>query len=79
MCIIPGFFLKKEKKNLMRLSHRREKAIKDLLFRSAARLDEWMTRGMIGSLKIPIAWVNEAKVMDPYIADVCLFVELTLS
>ena len=41
---------------------RREKAVKDLLFRSAARLDEWMTRGIVGSLKIPIAWVNEAKV-----------------
>jgi len=41
---------------------RREKAIKDLLARSAPKLDEWMTRGIVGSLKIPVAWVNEAKV-----------------
>ncbi|KDQ58796.1 hypothetical protein JAAARDRAFT_34652 [Jaapia argillacea MUCL 33604] len=39
----------------------REKAIKDMLLRSAPSLDEWMTRGVIGSLKIPIAWINEAK------------------
>ncbi|KAJ6615151.1 nuclear protein 96-domain-containing protein [Mycena sp. CBHHK59/15] len=39
----------------------REKAIKDLLARSAAGLDEWMTRGVVGSLKIPMAWVQEAK------------------
>jgi nuclear pore complex protein Nup98-Nup96 len=43
---------------------RREKAIKDLLARSAPLLDEWMTRGLIGSLKIPRSWVNEAKVRD---------------
>ena len=41
---------------------RREKAIKDLLARSAPLLDEWMTRGVVGSLKIPLAWVSEAKV-----------------
>ncbi|KAF8069104.1 nuclear protein 96-domain-containing protein [Lyophyllum atratum] len=41
----------------------REKAIKDLLARSAAKLDEWMTRGIVGSLKIPIAWVQEAKAL----------------
>ncbi|KAI0052123.1 hypothetical protein FA95DRAFT_1553794 [Auriscalpium vulgare] len=39
----------------------REKAIKDLLLRSAPKLDDWMTRGIAGSLKIPISWVNEAK------------------
>ncbi|KAH7905575.1 nuclear protein 96-domain-containing protein [Hygrophoropsis aurantiaca] len=39
----------------------REKAIKDLLARSADKLDEWMTSGILGSLKIPLAWVNEAK------------------
>jgi hypothetical protein len=40
----------------------REKAIKDLLHRSADKLDEWMCSGILGSLKIPIAWVNEARV-----------------
>ncbi|KAF9446476.1 hypothetical protein P691DRAFT_733167 [Macrolepiota fuliginosa MF-IS2] len=39
----------------------REKAIKDLLARTAPDLDEWMTRGIVGSLKIPMAWVDEAK------------------
>ncbi|KAF8652360.1 hypothetical protein AX16_004390 [Volvariella volvacea WC 439] len=39
----------------------REKAIKDLLGRSARLLDEWMTRGLVGSLRLPMAWVNEAK------------------
>ncbi|GLB42170.1 putative nuclear protein 96 [Lyophyllum shimeji] len=39
----------------------REKAVKDLLARSAPKLDEWMTRGIVGSLKIPMAWVEEAK------------------
>jgi hypothetical protein len=41
---------------------RREKAIKDLLARCASELDEWMIRGIVGSLKIPMAWVHEAKV-----------------
>ncbi|KAJ7074900.1 nuclear protein 96-domain-containing protein [Mycena belliarum] len=39
----------------------REKAIKDVLARAAARMDDWTIRGLIGSLKIPIAWVYEAK------------------
>ncbi|THH21138.1 hypothetical protein EW146_g347 [Bondarzewia mesenterica] len=39
----------------------REKAIKDLLARSAPKLDDWMTRGIAGSLKIPLSWINEAK------------------
>ncbi|KAJ7222682.1 nuclear protein 96-domain-containing protein [Mycena rebaudengoi] len=39
----------------------REKAIKDLLARSAAGLNEWMVRGVVGSLRIPMAWVQEAK------------------
>ncbi|KAG1776846.1 nuclear protein 96-domain-containing protein [Suillus placidus] len=39
----------------------REKAIKDLLHRSADKLDEWMCSGILGSLKIPMAWVNEAR------------------
>ena len=42
--------------------HRREKAIRDLLLRSAPKLDDWTTRGMAGSLKIPLTWVSEAKV-----------------
>ncbi|KAG5649895.1 hypothetical protein H0H81_001566, partial [Sphagnurus paluster] len=42
----------------------REKAIKDLLARSAAKLDEWMTRGIVGSLKIPLPWVLEAKALN---------------
>lgn len=41
---------------------RRKLAIKSLLARSAPRLDDWTTRGLVGSLKIPLAWVNEAKV-----------------
>ncbi|KAF5379022.1 hypothetical protein D9615_006077 [Tricholomella constricta] len=41
----------------------REKAIKDLLARSGGKLDEWMTRGIVGSLKIPLAWVLEAKAL----------------
>lgn len=41
---------------------RREKAIKDLLARSGPNLDEWMTRGLVGSLKLPMTWVDEAKV-----------------
>ncbi|THH00872.1 hypothetical protein EW026_g1746 [Hermanssonia centrifuga] len=39
----------------------RRRAIKDLLGRNAIRLDDWITRGLIGSLKIPMAWINEAK------------------
>ncbi|KAI8976665.1 nuclear protein 96-domain-containing protein [Trametes punicea] len=39
----------------------RVKVIKELLTRSAPKLDDWMTRGLVGSLKIPVAWINEAK------------------
>ncbi|KAI0631003.1 nuclear protein 96-domain-containing protein [Trametes polyzona] len=39
----------------------RAKVIKELLTRSAAKLDDWVTRGLVGSLKIPVAWINEAK------------------
>ncbi|KAJ6581258.1 nuclear protein 96-domain-containing protein [Mycena capillaripes] len=39
----------------------REKAIKDLLARCAARMDEWSTRGIVGSLRVPMAWIQEAK------------------
>ncbi|KAG6334962.1 hypothetical protein ID866_4118 [Astraeus odoratus] len=41
----------------------REKAIKDLLHRTADKLDDWMCSGILGSLKIPLAWVNEAKAL----------------
>ena len=40
----------------------RFKAVKDLLARSAPLFDDWMIRGMVGSLKLPMAWVNEAQV-----------------
>ncbi|KAI0676531.1 nuclear protein 96-domain-containing protein [Trametes maxima] len=39
----------------------RAKVIKELLTRSASKLDDWVTRGLVGSLKIPVAWINEAK------------------
>ncbi|KAI0716436.1 nuclear protein 96-domain-containing protein [Earliella scabrosa] len=39
----------------------RARAIKELLARSAAKLDDWVTRGLVGSLKLPMAWINEAK------------------
>ncbi|KAI9069844.1 hypothetical protein FKP32DRAFT_1586561 [Trametes sanguinea] len=39
----------------------RAKVIRELLVRSASRLDDWITRGLVGSLKIPMAWINEAK------------------
>ncbi|KAI0918514.1 hypothetical protein AcV5_002488 [Taiwanofungus camphoratus] len=41
----------------------RVKVIKELLHRSAAQLDDWMVRGLVGSLKLPMAWINEAKAM----------------
>jgi len=44
------------------MSARREKAIRDILHRSVDKLDEWMCSGILGSLKIPLAWVNDAKV-----------------
>ncbi|TEB34188.1 hypothetical protein FA13DRAFT_1729669 [Coprinellus micaceus] len=41
----------------------RKKALKDLLARSAPKMDDWMVRGLVGSLKIPMTWVQEAKAM----------------
>ncbi|CAA7267293.1 unnamed protein product [Cyclocybe aegerita] len=41
----------------------REKAIRDLLARSGPKLNDWMTRGLVGSLKLPMSWVDEAKAM----------------
>ncbi|EIW78425.1 hypothetical protein CONPUDRAFT_156410 [Coniophora puteana RWD-64-598 SS2] len=41
----------------------REKAIRDLLSRSADKLDDWTTQGLLGSLRIPKAWINEAKAL----------------
>lgn len=43
-------------------SSSREKAIKDLLARSAGKLDNWEVRGLVGSLKLPMAWIDDAKV-----------------
>lgn len=40
----------------------RKVAIKNLLNRCAPELSDWTIRGLVGSLKIPLAWVNEAKV-----------------
>ncbi|KAF8633142.1 hypothetical protein AX17_004643 [Amanita inopinata Kibby_2008] len=58
----------------------REKAIKDFLARSAAKIDEWMTRGLVGSLKIPLSWVNEAKALHAlYSGDIYNAYELYLS
>ncbi|PCH35193.1 hypothetical protein WOLCODRAFT_139791 [Wolfiporia cocos MD-104 SS10] len=39
----------------------RKKAIKDLLGRNATKLDDWNIRGLVGSLKIPMTWINEAQ------------------
>ncbi|KAF5330033.1 hypothetical protein D9611_010458 [Ephemerocybe angulata] len=44
-------------------SEGRKKAIKDLLARAAPHLDEFVTKGLVASLKIPITWVHEAKAM----------------
>lgn len=40
----------------------RQVAIKNLLNRCAPELNDWTVRGLVGSLKVPLAWVNEAKV-----------------
>jgi len=44
---------------------RREKAVKELLARSAPKLNDWVTHGLAGSLKLPMAWLDEAKVSQP--------------
>lgn len=54
---------------------RREKAVKDLLARSGPKLDDWMTRALVGSLKLPMTWVDEAKVI--YLSTYQLFIQLT--
>lgn len=46
-------------------SHSRKRAIKDMLARNASLLDAWLTHGVVGSLKIPMQWVDEAKVRIP--------------
>ena len=43
-------------------SNRREKAIKDLLARSGHKLDNWTALGLAGTLKLPMPWIDEAKV-----------------
>jgi hypothetical protein len=42
--------------------NRREKAIKDLLARSGHKLDNWTALGLAGTLKLPMPWIDEAKV-----------------
>lgn len=44
------------------MAQSRKAAIKNLLNRCAPELNDWNIRGLVGSLKIPLAWVNEAKV-----------------
>jgi len=44
------------------MAQSRKAAIKNLLNRCAPGLSDWTVRGLVGSLKIPLAWVNEAKV-----------------
>ena len=41
---------------------RREKAIKDLLARSGHKLDNWTALGLAGTLRLPMSWIDEAKV-----------------
>lgn len=41
---------------------RRKRAIKELLARSVPLLDEWKEAGLLGSLKLPQEWLDEAKV-----------------
>jgi nuclear pore complex protein Nup98-Nup96 len=43
------------------MTQSRKAAIKNLLNRCAPELGDWSVRGLVGSLKIPLAWVNEAK------------------
>ncbi|TFK73374.1 hypothetical protein BDN72DRAFT_814625 [Pluteus cervinus] len=58
----------------------REKAIKDLLGRSAAKLNAWATRGLHGSLQIPESWIDEAKAVYAFNAgDVFTAYELYLT
>ena len=33
-----------------------------MLARNAPKIDEWMTAGLVGSLRLPTSWVDEAKV-----------------
>ncbi|KAI0696840.1 nuclear protein 96-domain-containing protein [Cytidiella melzeri] len=46
----------------------RRRAIQDMLSRNAPKIDDWMMRGLVGSLKIPVAWVNEAKAIHALFA-----------
>lgn len=40
----------------------REKAIRDMLVRNASKIDQYSIRGLAGSLRIPLPWINEAQV-----------------
>lgn len=44
------------------MAQSRKAAVKNLLNRCAPELNDWTVRGLVGSLKIPLDWVNEAKV-----------------
>ena len=44
------------------IAQSRKAAVKNLLNRCAPELSDWTVRGLVGSLKIPLAWINEAKV-----------------
>ncbi|TFK49034.1 hypothetical protein OE88DRAFT_1633808 [Heliocybe sulcata] len=39
----------------------REKAIKELLLRNATILTDYLAKSLISKLKVPLAWINEAK------------------
>ena len=40
----------------------RKRTIQAMLARNAPKIDEWMTAGLVGSLRLPTSWVDEAKV-----------------
>jgi nuclear pore complex protein Nup98-Nup96 len=45
-----------------RSSNRHEKPIKGLLACSGHKLDNWTALGLAGTLKLPMPWIDEAKV-----------------
>ena len=62
------------------LSYRRKHAIKQLLAQSAPVLDDFKVVGLIGSLRIPTEWIDEAKAtLSLYHGDVYLAYQLYAS
>lgn len=60
--------------------NRRKHAIKQLLARSAPLLDDFTVVGLLGSLRIPTEWIDEAKAtMALYHGDVYLAYQLYAS